>query len=346
MSGGLEQRLTRAWYQGSRWLILLRPLSLLFGWLARRRRQRYLADPQRVWQPPVPLIVVGNITVGGTGKTPMVVWLVDYLQQRGLRPGVISRGYGGKPPQLPWRVDAQRDSAERCGDEPLLVARRCGVPVVVDPQRVRAARFLLEQQPVDVLISDDGLQHYALGRSLEIVMLDHQRGLGNRRCLPEGPLREPPQRLQESVLCVRTGAMQDSADGFAMPLRARLLVNLQTGEQRELVSWDQSEVVALAGIGNPQRFFDSLIAAGLHPECHAFADHARYDAALLDQLDNGRPLLMTEKDAVKCLAFARDNWWYLRIDGEPGAAFVAALEARLMLADVTPRPDSGEADGP
>lgn len=333
-----QQRLLNAWYQGAPALYLLRPLSLLYARVARQRRHNYLSTPERIWQPPVPLIVVGNITLGGTGKTPMTLWLIDWLQARGLRVGVVSRGYGGKPPSQPWHVDPARDGPEVAGDEPLLIACRGDVPVVIDADRPRACRHLLAREPVDILISDDGLQHYALGRDIELAMLDHQRGVGNARCLPEGPLREPVERLQSVDLVVRTGATTDSAEGFAMTLQPTQLVNVSTGEVCGISEWDRAvDLVALAGIGNPQRFFASLQSLGFSPECHAFADHAVYTHEQLKTLSTGRPLLMTEKDAVKCRSFAADNWWYLRVDAQLSEAFSARLNTLLAAVMAQPR---------
>src|SRR5690554_3624862 len=326
----LQQNLLRAWYGHHGGLWLLRPLSWLYQRIAERRRRRYLSDPAASWQPPVPLIVVGNITLGGTGKTPMVIWLVEHLRSRGLRVGVVSRGYGARPPAWPWLVQPTRDSAEQVGDEPLLIASRCQVPLVIDPDRPRAARYLLEHAPVDVIISDDGLQHYRLGRTLELVMIDNARGLGNARCLPEGPLREPASRLQQIDLLVRTGAETDSHGAFAMQLQAAELVNMHTGERVNPSRWRAPpRVQAVAGIGNPERFCKTLEDYGFVPELHAFADHAQYNENSFAAFDHGEPLIMTEKDAVKCARFARDNWWYLSVDAKLTAAFVEALHARL-----------------
>lgn len=330
LSRSLEQFMLRAWYEQHGWLAILRPLSALYSRLAVSRRQRSLDNPSASWQPPVPLIVVGNVTLGGTGKTPMVIWLVKHLQSRGLRVGVISRGYGGKPASLPWRVQPTRDGPEQVGDEPLLIASRCQVPVVIDPDRSRAGRYLLEHASVDVIISDDGLQHYRMGRTLEVIMIDHARGLGNARCLPEGPLREPPGRLEQADLLVRTGAEADADGAFAMRLQATELVNMKTGERLRPTEWRAPpRVQAVAGIGNPERFCKTLENLGLVPEIHAFADHAQYNEHSFTAFDHGEPLIMTEKDAVKCAGFARDNWWYLSVEAKVSAAFVEALHARL-----------------
>jgi tetraacyldisaccharide 4'-kinase len=325
------QWLVSAWYRGAGWLVLLRPLSALYARIARRRRARALADPS-LSQPPVPLIVVGNVTLGGTGKTPMVIWLVRHFQQRGLKVGVVSRGYGARPPSFPWLVNPERDMPAEVGDEPWLIASRCHVPLMVDPQRPRAvARLIRDHQP-DLLISDDGLQHYRMSRTLELVMIDHQRGLGNRRCLPEGPLREPVERLASVDFIIRNGALEDAPDSFAMGLRPTALVALRSGERVDPQHWPGSRRVnAVAGIGNPQRFFDSLRQLGLNPVEHVFPDHARYNAQSFAALDPALPLLMTEKDAVKCAAFAQDDWWYLSVEAVLSEAFACQLDQRLNL---------------
>tara|TARA_Y100000780_G_scaffold53203_1_gene45479 strand:+ start:840 stop:1868 length:1029 start_codon:yes stop_codon:yes gene_type:complete len=327
----LEQRLLRAWYGQARWLTLLRPLSWLYRRVVVRRRQQYLSGERTQWQPPVPLIVVGNITLGGTGKTPMVIWLVEFLQSQGWRVGVISRGYGATPPSLPWLVTPS-DSAAVAGDEPLLIVQRCKVPLVIDPDRPAAAQRLLSEG-VDLIISDDGLQHYALGRSVELVLLDQQRDLGNRRCLPEGPLREPAERLQSVDLIVRNGASADGAKGYAMQLAPGVLVNLVSGERLAATRWSgPRQVSAMAGIGNPERFFSTLEALAFECETYVFADHARYDEQMLAALPANRPVLMTEKDAVKCTGLARDNWWYLSVDAQLSEDFAAALLTLLPAA--------------
>lgn len=329
-SHGLQQFMLRAWYEQRGWLVLFRPLSALYSRIALARRQRSLDNPSASWQPPVPLVVVGNITLGGTGKTPMVIWLVEHFRSRGLRVGVISRGYGGKPPSRPWRVQPTQDGPQQVGDEPLLIASRCQVPVVVDPDRARAGRYLLEHSPVDVIISDDGLQHYRMGRTLELVMIDHARGLGNARCLPEGPLREPASRLEHIDLLVRTGADGDTHGAYAMGLQPTALVNLKTGERLTPSQWRAPpRVQAVAGIGNPERFGKTLESLGLVPELHAFADHAQYNEHSFNAFDHGEPLVMTEKDAIKCAGFARDNWWYLSVEADLSSAFIEALHTRL-----------------
>jgi tetraacyldisaccharide 4'-kinase len=324
----LADRLTAAWYHGHPALTLLRPLEWLYRRVVQGKRRAFLAGVGDIYRAPVPVVVVGNITVGGTGKTPMILWLIEHCRARGLRVGVVSRGYGATPPQLPWRVRAE-DPAEQAGDEPLLIVQRTGVPLVIDPQRARAVQALLAQEQLDLLLSDDGLQHYRLARDIELVLIDAARGLGNGRCLPAGPLREPAERLAEvdAVLC--NGAAEDGEQGYGLQLRPTALVNLRSGERVGLDHFPPGQQLhAVAGIGNPQRFFDTLEALNWRPIAHPFADHASYSSEAL-QYSPELPLLMTEKDAVKCRAFATADWWYLAVDAQPSPAFVAWFDERL-----------------
>lgn len=323
-----SDRLLQAWYRGHPALGLLRPLEALYRRMAQRKREAYLDGSKPAYRAPVPVIVVGNVTVGGTGKTPMILWLIEHCRARGLKVGVVSRGYGAKPPRLPWRVRAEQSAAE-AGDEPLMIVQRSGVPLVIDPDRPAAVRALLAEEPLDLILSDDGLQHYRLARDLELVLIDAARGLGNRRCLPAGPLREPAERLDEVDAVLYNGAASDPAGAYSFVLRARALVNLRSGERRspDGVAPGQ-QVHALAGIGNPQRFFATLEALHWRPVPHAFPDHAAYSAEQLN-FSPPLPLLMTEKDAVKCRAFAAADWWYLAVDAQPSPAFVAWFDARL-----------------
>lgn len=276
----------------------------------------------------LPVLVVGNITVGGTGKTPMILWMIEHCRARGLRVGVISRGYGARPPTTPWRVRAEQDAAE-AGDEPLMIVRRSGVPLMIDPDRPRALQALLAEEQLDLVLCDDGLQHYRLARDLELVLIDAARGLGNGRCLPAGPLREPAERLESVDALLYNGADEDPDGGYAFRLQPTALINLQSGERRPLEHFPAGqEVHALAGIGNPQRFFRTLEALHWRAIPHAFPDHATYTAAEL-AFSPPLPLLMTEKDAVKCRAFAAADWWYLAVDAVPSPAFVAWFDARL-----------------
>lgn len=320
------------WYNGAWWLHLLRPLAVVYRAMAALRRGRLVRQRGEL---PLPVIVVGNITVGGTGKTPVVLALVDALQKSGFRPAIVSRGYGARPSRLPWRVRPDDDPL-RSGDEPLLMARRSGVPVMLDPDRCRAIRALAADTDADVIISDDGLQHYAMARILEVAVVDGHRAMGNGLMLPAGPLREPVSRLREVDAVVVNG---DPAPGLRdllsdrswhrVEMRARCWINLRDGRQ---LAADRAEfhgpVQALAGIGHPERFFATLRSLGLHPEEHVFADHHRYTARELT-FAAGKTLLMTEKDAVKCEEFAESEWWYLQAGVELPGTLMDSVRERL-----------------
>lgn len=326
--------LANAWYNRARWLIVLWPLSLLFSWLAARRRRRLEAAQQPA---AVPVIVVGNIAVGGTGKTPLVLALSQALHVRGINAGVLSRGYGGRAPQYPFAVTADSDVAHT-GDEARLLRRHSDGPMVVDPERSRGLQALIADGRCDVVISDDGLQHYRMARDIEIVVVDGARGLGNGWCLPAGPLREPPSRLAQVDYLVINGANRVLSEGqlsagdtpvSSMRLVPEYWVNVKTGARAALPDLPvpavlKQDVHALAGIGNPQRFFDTLGELGWQASCHAFADHHAYNAVEL-AFARDKVLLMTEKDAVKCEAFAGEHWWYLVVTAELERGFTQAF---------------------
>ncbi len=301
----------QGWYKGSPWLLPLRPLSLLVSMEASRRLERFRRAPEK---PPVPVLVVGNITVGGTGKTPLVIALVQAAQARGLKVAVVSRGYGGKLDQYPVTVTADSPALD-VGDEPVLIARRTGVPVILDPDRRNALQVAIESGKPDLVISDDGLQHYALPRSAEIVVVDGQRGLGNGRCLPEGPLREPATRLKEVDFVISTGGGWSGA--YPMIMRPGAIENLADGRTLDTHDFlrEYPHVHAVAGIGNPRRYFNLLNIIGLNIQPHVYPDHHAYQPADL-AFSDGLPVLMTEKDAVKCAAFAEPNWWYLPVTAD------------------------------
>ena len=325
----MSDRLLRAWYAGHPLLALLRPLECLYRRVVERKRARFVAGEGTIYRAPVPVVVVGNITVGGTGKTPLILWLIEHCQRQGLRVGVVRRGYGARPPQFPWRVRAEQ-SAEVAGDEPLLIVQRSGVPLMIDPDRSRAVQGLLASEPLDLILSDDGLQHYRLARDLELVLIDNARGLGNGRCLPAGPLREPVERLQSVDAVLYNGAASDPPAGFAFQLKPAALINLLSGERQPLDHFPPGQAVhAVAGIGNPQRFFTTLETLHWQPIAHAFADHAPYSAEVLT-FTPPLPMVMTEKDAVKCRGFASPDWWYLTVDAAPSEAFVLWLDQQLQ----------------
>lgn len=322
-------RLLAAWYAGHPALVLLRPLEALYRRVVTRKRARFLRGDSASYRAPVPVIVVGNITVGGTGKTPMILWLIEHCRQQGLKVGVVSRGYGARPPQLPWRVQADQ-AADQAGDEPLLIVQRTGVPLMIDPDRSRAVQALLASEPLDLILCDDGMQHYRLARDLELVLIDAARGLGNGRCLPAGPLREPADRLREADAVLFNGASEDRTDGFGFCLQPSALVNVRSGERRALDHFPAGQRLhAVAGIGNPQRFFNTLLGLNWQPVPHPFADHAQFSARSL-AFSPPLPLVMTEKDAVKCRAFAADDWWYLAVEAQPTPAFSTWFDSQLQ----------------
>jgi tetraacyldisaccharide 4'-kinase len=304
------KRLDHYWYDDNTLSRLLLPVSWVFRALAVLRRAAYRRGWLRAGHLGVPVVVIGNITVGGSGKTPIVVWLVNYLRRHGKRVGVISRGYRGAAREWPQPVDAQSDPAQ-VGDEPVLIARRTGAPMAVGPDRVAAGELLLHHHDLDVIVSDDGLQHYRLARNVEVAVVDGRRGLGNQRCLPAGPLRERPQRLETVDLVLTNGG--DGPDN--VHLVGDTLVNLADGRRIPLAAMRGQRVHAVAAIGDPTRFFFSLASAGLHPVEHAFPDHYAFgidDLGFGDEL----PVIMTEKDAVKCGRFARENHWYLPVEAQ------------------------------
>ena len=312
--------LERRWYSAQPAPLLLRPLASVYTGIAESRRHKFhqLAQQQRL---SVPVIVVGNISVGGTGKTPFVIWLIEHLRAWGFKPGIISRGYGGHAPSYPLHVTAAT-VATHCGDEPLLLAQRLQCPVVVDPDRLAAAHELIEKYPIDVIVSDDGLQHYKLPRDLEICLVDGARGLGNGALLPAGPLREPPSRLREvGLVVVNGGGWRGSAPEHAdMMLRMEHAVSLQGQRmQKPLTDFAGQRVHVIAGIGNPARFFSQLQSFGLQVIPHVFPDHHVYTAAELS-FGGDAPVLMTEKDAVKCRAFANAQQWFVPVNAELGVA--------------------------
>jgi tetraacyldisaccharide 4'-kinase len=309
--------LERQWYSSSPWQVLLWPLSALFRCLVAMRRLLYRISLLPGYHLPVPVIVVGNLTVGGAGKTPLVLWLVEFLRAQGYRPGIISRGYGSRA-RRPQSVTASSDPA-LAGDEPVLLARRAQCPVWIGARRADVARALLKARPdCNILISDDGLQHYALLRDVEIVVVDGQRRFGNGHLLPAGPLREPVSRMKLADAVVVNGG--DIAPGeYAMRLTGTNFRRLREPANATAADFSGKRLHAVAGIGHPPRFFAYLRQLGLEVIEHAFPDHHAYQPHEL-QFDNADAILMTEKDAVKCSAFAPEHCWMLAVDAEVDAA--------------------------
>ena len=282
------------------------------------RRMGYASGLLPVQQVAVPVIIIGNITVGGTGKTPLVIWVADYLKKNNFHPGIISRGYGGMARHWPQQVRPDSNPG-MVGDEPVLIARRTGCPVAVSPDRYKAAVELLEHKQCDILICDDGLQHHTLARDIEIAVVDSVRRFGNGRCLPAGPLREPISRLQSVDIVVSNGR----------PEHGEYQMEIVSGSFHSVADPDKevdkdvfknSTVHAVAGIGNPLRFFSQLRRSGIRIIEHKFPDHYRFQRADI-QFGDDLPVIMTEKDAVKCSEFADGKHWYLSVDARMNPIF-------------------------
>ena len=313
MRADFEQDLTQTWYGNKKpaiWQKALTPvyqlLSRIDRWWKLRQQCTDLADQC--------IIVVGNITAGGSGKTPLVIRLCRLLGQAGYRVGVVSRGYGRTESEL--RVVTSTSSPDAVGDEPLLIAHRAGVPVVVAADRCAAARELLKQQ-VDIVICDDGLQHHRLPRSIEICVVDGSRGFGNGRLIPAGPLREPISRLNSVDHIVINGEMENwplEAEAQSMQFVTGMLRSLDDGMAWRLSQFKGCKAHAVAGIGNPDRFFSLLRQSGIHVIEHSFPDHHAFKAGDFEQMSKDFPILMTEKDAVKCTRLGLHNAWALSVN--------------------------------
>jgi len=319
--------LVNGWYSKASWTRLLSPLSWLFSKIAKLRRNRVIP-----WQAPMPVIVVGNINVGGTGKTPLVAWLAEALEEKGYRPGIVSRGYGGKSHHYPLSVDSFSDTSE-AGDEAVMLARKTNCPVVVDPDRCNAVRHLLEEFDCDIVISDDGLQHYALGRTVEVVVVDAKRGLGNGLCLPAGPLREPPSRLAEVDIVMVNGAteLELPVPFLRMGIKVNGLERLTDSSQAHGKP-ESTTVHGVAGIGHPERFFETLRQIGYEVIEHRFDDHHRFRLTDL-MFGDSLPVIMTEKDAVKCRQLGTDqihpNFWYVDVSVLPDPELLVTILSKI-----------------
>jgi len=309
--------LEKAWYRKEGWLTLLWPLSILFQLLAFFRcwLQRIHSRPQYI---SVPIIVIGNITAGGTGKTPLTIALALHLQEKGYQPGIISRGYGGKTGSYPVAVDANSNPI-KVGDEAVMIAAATGCPVVVDPNRNAALQYLLATNKIDLVLSDDGLQHYKLYRDIEIAVVDGQRLFGNGMCFPAGPLREPVSRLDSVDYVVVNGDNSSIPSGATvMEIEPKTFVNLTNGEKRPFSGAPfnmGSTLQAVCGIGNSERFFSVLEKLPYPVDRFSFPDHFNFtpDDFLNAGIDEKQPVIMTEKDATKCSSFAKNNYWCLQI---------------------------------
>jgi len=327
----MSQWLINIWYQRHPLRWLLWPLSLVYQAVLKLRTVLFQLDVLKQGYLTAPVIIVGNITVGGTGKTPFVIWLAKQLQQAGYRPGIISRGYGGIAEDYPQKVMPDSDPAI-VGDEPIIISRHTLCPMVVAPDRLAAGKMLLRDYDCNIIIADDGLQHYALGRDIEIVIIDGQRQFGNQLCLPAGPLREPMSRLQQVDFIIENHG--SGSANYSMTLSQLHAINLADPTNiQTLSSFSGQSVHAIAGIGNPQRFFDQLTSYGLQLITHAFDDHHPFRASDLN-FNDSKPILMTEKDAVKCQQLAKSNTWYIPIE----ATISGKLDQHILqkLAGITP----------
>ncbi|MCC2666302.1 MAG: lpxK, partial [Gammaproteobacteria bacterium] len=321
--------ITRHWYRSSlTWLtIILLPFSFIFHFIIEVRCFLYRMNLKKSVHFSVPVVVVGNLTVGGTGKTPLVIWLAHFLREQGFSPGVVSRGAGGEPQKKPLWLDTHSSPAI-VGDEALLLAKHSGCPVVVCVDRVAAIKELIGQ--CTVIISDDGLQHYGMGRVVEIITLDGDRGLGNHCLLPAGPLRERPARLNTVDFVVQQGGIPN-ANYFQMHLQSNNLVSIQNVQKAlSLENLRGQKVNAVAGIGNPHRFFAFLKQSGLHVVEHIFPDHYVYQSKDFEGFDQS-PIVMTEKDAVKCTGFADNRFWYLPVETQVDRRFEIELLHKLRM---------------
>lgn len=320
----LKQRVEQIWQNRGPLSYLLLPLSWIFRCIIYIRRYLYTLSVGNEW--PVPVVVVGNISVGGNGKTPCVIALANALIKKGLRPGIVSRGYGVKRIETPRLVVANH-SYQMVGDEPLLIAEQTSCPVVVCANRPQAVSYLLSRHDCDVVISDDGLQHYALSRRLEIVMVGSKATIGNGFCLPAGPLREPFSRLKTVDWVLGDKAL--SCVQYEVKTNIVGLIHLKTGEINDLNILSHRAFYAYAGIAHPARFFTLLENTSIHFTRCIYPDHYAFS---LDDF-KGREddfIVMTEKDAIKCREFATDNMYYLRIESELDNQFVEELYGRLV----------------
>ena len=324
----MQVDLVDSWYQKS-----LQPITfclLPFSWLFRLgvaiRRWFYRMGFIKTTVFTTPIIVVGNITVGGTGKTPCVIWLTQFLASQGFKPGIVSRGVGGKKQKNPHVVSLQ-DKANEVGDEALLLVQKTLCPVVIGMDRVKAVRRLLRDSSCNIIISDDGLQHYRMGRSIEIAMMDGLRRFGNGQLLPAGPLREPISRLKTvDLILVNGGGEQDK---LTMKLEPVVFVSLMDEQKTiKLADFPRQKVHAIAGIGHPQRFFRELKEMGFELVEHIFPDHYLYQSHDFN-FEEQLPIIMTEKDAVKCREIAQENYWYLQITANMSHLFQQTLLQKL-----------------
>ena len=314
-----------SWYKKSLWLYLLYPFSLLFSYLTTRRRNKYLENKKETFKSDIPIIVVGNLTIGGTGKTPLVKYIALELLQKGYKPGIVSRGYGGKFKETLQVTEST--SVKETGDEAQILAK-LNLPFYIDKNRVRAVKNLIRNHDCDVIISDDGLQHYHMGRDIEIAVIDGKRRFGNNLTFPAGPLRESKKRLDKVDFIVNnSGPTHD--DEFLMNISPSKFVHVKSGKSYSVEDWPMhNQIHAVAGLGNPGRFFDLLDRLGFDSIRHPFPDHHNFSSSDIFYLDH-LPIVMTEKDASKCKDFDNNKIWYLTIDADVSNKFIEKLDTKL-----------------
>ena len=307
--------LEEAWYENKSWIKIFLPLSWIYRFLFKIFRNRAIASS---WKPDIKTIVIGNITAGGTGKTPLTIWLTNELKEQGYRPGIISRGYKGSAKNYPMQIDYS-SSASEVGDEPMIIFKNTLSPVVVGPDRVESAKFLISKNNCDILLSDDGLQHFRLGRDVEIAMIDGIRKFGNNHLLPAGPLREPIKKLEQVDFVINTNNFYSSKaekleNNFLMTYKPVKWVSLQSLKSIDINDWSKDRIVyGIAGIGNPSSFFSLLRSLGFQVIEKIFPDHHEFVDTDFNEM-NDLPIIMTEKDAIKCNFLRNPNCWYLKIE--------------------------------
>ena len=314
-----------SWYNKSFWLYLLYPFSILFSYLTSRRRRKFLKNKTESFSAKIPIIVVGNLTIGGTGKTPLVKYIASELIKRGYKPGIVSRGYGGKFKET-LKVDSNT-SVKQTGDEAQILSK-LNIPFYIDKNRVRAVERIIENHDCDVIISDDGLQHYKMKRDIEIAVIDGKRRFGNKLTFPAGPLRESIKRLSTVDFVVNNSGPTEENE-FLMSISPSEFVHLKSGKSYGVEDWPMhNQVHAVAGLGNPGRFFDLLDKLGFDIVRHPYPDHHNFDSSDLFYLDH-LPIIMTEKDASKCKDFDNNKIWYLKIDADVNNKFIDQLQSKL-----------------
>lgn len=336
--------LQRWWYNKSLMVWLLLPFTLIFWCLSALRRLAFTIGIKPQYKSNIPIVIVGNISVGGNGKTPLVISLVEYFQAQGYTPVVLSRGYGGTQNDFP-HVVTQDCSPSLVGDEPALIKNRLKCEVVIDPKRARACKYVELNTNADIIICDDGMQHYALGRDIELCVID-KRGLGNGFLMPMGPLRETAKRLStvdtillntndEQFAALQGNSLQNiSTPLYQMRLKASHWVNLHNEEIKDVSNFSSfidtsanSAILAMAGIGDPKRFFDALDQLNIaYSETKSYPDHYHFTEIDIPQ---NCTVLMTEKDAIKCKHFAHKDCWYLRVDASIDDAFYKSIDQQL-----------------